>query len=822
MKDSNNNHHDNDGFVARIIGVKGSVKLVSHVHGTKTGAKGDEIFLGDTLQTSADGAVVIAVKGGSAVSLGHNKLVTFNDQFVTYCRMGSLDSHAGDMLDFDTLGLGVKLAGAIGQVSPGKPSGDVGLQSHSSYISSIESPLYFSRDLLSPQAVQDFFTKPISPDPIHIRFNSGPQFERNDLRPSPVLDFFTKPIVPDVINIAPTVPPHVLPVLPTSIVGVAGINIPESGNLVYTVSLSHASTSATTFPLLIGGGTATDGVDFTNVLVDAMFSNGVTISGGIITVPAGVTSFTITVPTTPDTVHEPDETVPLTVGGVTGTSTIVDDDPVPQVASVTSQNATEAGTIVHAVTLTNASATAETFTLSLTDVSATGGVDYTNVLNNASFSNGVTINGGIITVPAGVTAFTISIPTTPDSVHETNETYTLTVGGVSGTGTINDDDPLPTISGVSSNSATEASAIVHTVSLSNASSTATTFPLSLADVSATGGGTDYNSTLTNAMFSNGVTISGGNITVPAGVTTFTISIPTSADTIDEPDETYTLTVGGVSGTGTILDDDPAPAIASVSSDSASESSNIVHTVTLTNVSSVSTVFALSLGDVTATGGGVDYTSTLTNAMFSDGVTFSGGNITVPAGVTSFTLSIPTTADTLDEPNETYTLTVGGVSGTGTINDDDPTPTLSVDDITINEAAGTATFTVSLSAASGQTVTVDYNTSNGTATSGSDYTSGAGTLTFAPGVTTQTITVPVSNDALLESSETFNVNLTTPLNATITDNLGVGTIVDNDTATAVLSVTTQGTETGPVDIVYTVTLSKVNNTGSSITFDLADL
>ncbi|MBC3876147.1 Calx-beta domain-containing protein, partial [Undibacterium flavidum] len=100
--------------------------------------------------------------------------------------------------------------------------------------------------------------------------------------------------------------------------------------------------------------------------------------------------------------------------------------------------------------------------------------------------------------------------------------------------------------------------------------------------------------------------------------------------------------------------------------------------------------------------------------------------------------------------------------------------LSINDVTVNEAAGTATFTVTLSAASGQTVSVGYNTSNGTATAGSDYTAASGTLTFNPGVTTQTITVNISNDSVFELSENFNVNLVTPTNATISDNLGIGT------------------------------------------------
>ena len=89
-----------------------------------------------------------------------------------------------------------------------------------------------------------------------------------------------------------------------------------------------------------------------------------------------------------------------------------------------------------------------------------------------------------------------------------------------------------------------------------------------------------------------------------------VSVPATADTIDEADETYTLTVGGVSGTGTITDDDGPPTIASVSSNSAVEASNVVHTVTLSNASSSATTFALSLADVTANLGS-DYTNSLT-------------------------------------------------------------------------------------------------------------------------------------------------------------------------------------------------------------------
>ncbi|MBK9219118.1 MAG: hypothetical protein IPL70_12255 [Uliginosibacterium sp.] len=82
------------------------------------------------------------------------------------------------------------------------------------------------------------------------------------------------------------------------------------------------------------------------------------------------------------------------------------------------------------------------------------------------------------------------------------------------------------------------------------------------------------------------------------------------------------------------------------------------------------------------------------------------------------------------------------------------PTLSITGpATIDEAAGTATYTVTLSNPSATPVTVAYGSANGTATAGSDYTATSGSLTFAPGATVATFTVPVTNDALYEGRRT---------------------------------------------------------------------
>ena len=181
-----------------------------------------------------------------------------------------------------------------------------------------------------------------------------------------------------------------------------------------------------------------------------------------------------------------------------------------------------------------------------------------------------------------------------------------------------------------------------------------------------------------------------------------------------------------------------PIVSTVTGTTVTEGGNIVFTVTLSGPTNRSTTYPASFGG-TATS--ADYNNALGSATYSDGVTAGGSDIVVPSGVSSFTITIATTQDALDEDNETLVLRVGGVDSTGgSITDDDAAPTISVSDATEN--AGEVIFTVSLSAASGKSITVDYVTADGTSTAGVDYTAKTGTLTFAAGETTKTVTVTV--------------------------------------------------------------------------------
>jgi Calx-beta domain len=149
-------------------------------------------------------------------------------------------------------------------------------------------------------------------------------------------------------------------------------------------------------------------------------------------------------------------------------------------------------------------------------------------------------------------------------------------------------------------------------------------------------------------------------------------------------------------------------------------------------------------------------------------------------------------DTTVEPNETFMVNLSGASGAtilnsqgvGTITNDDSAglPTLSISDFSVNEGnSGTtlANFTATLSAAAASTVTVNYATADATATAGSDYVAQSGTLTFTAGQISKTIAVVVNGDTSVEPNETFTVNLTSPVGATLADAQGVGTIVNDD-------------------------------------------
>lgn len=222
--------------------------------------------------------------------------------------------------------------------------------------------------------------------------------------------------------------------------------------------------------------------------------------------------------------------------------------------------------------------------------------------------------------------------------------------------------------------------------------------------------------------------------------------------------------------------------------------NATVTVNRTGGSDGVVTVTVNTSDGTATGGascgaGIDYVSASnpTNVlMFNAGETSKTFSVAIcdDASVESaeafdVTLSTPTGGATLGSPS----------TASVTINDNDvAAPTISVNSPSFAEtdsANFNFNFTVTLSAPASQNVTIDFQTSDGTATSvfadpARDYVTTSGQLTFLPGETTKTIQVPVFGDTIPEADETFFVTLSNPINTVISNGTGTGTILNDDT------------------------------------------
>lgn len=202
----------------------------------------------------------------------------------------------------------------------------------------------------------------------------------------------------------------------------------------------------------------------------------------------------------------------------------------------------------------------------------------------------------------------------------------------------------------------------------------------------------------------------------------------------------------------------------------------VFTVTLSPPSAQTVTVAFATADGTAQTPG-DYES-------------ASGILTFPPGAGALTTTVRVAGDLLDEDDEDFSLTLANPtnatiqdgSGVGTITDDDATPSLTMADVDTTEGdggTGILPFTVALSAPSGFPVTVNYATVNGSAIAPGDYAAASGTLTLAPGQAQRTIDVAIVRDLQDEGNETFLLNLTSPLHATISDGIALGLIRDDD-------------------------------------------
>jgi uncharacterized repeat protein (TIGR01451 family) len=403
------------------------------------------------------------------------------------------------------------------------------------------------------------------------------------------------------------------------------------------------------------------------------------------------------------------------------------------------------------------------FTLALSTPASTDvSVDYATADGSATAPGDYTATSGTLVIPMGSTSATVAVPVVGDTAVEPDETFTMnlsnaanaTIADAQATGTILNDDAEPTGGPVAAFSAAPDPAGCEQV-------------VSFDGSGSSDGDSAHHVVSYTWNFGDGATASGAQVS--HAFTTF-------------GSHDVRLTVG----------DDATPA----------KLANVIHSVDVSvdrpPVANGGGPYVIELGDALSLFGGAS----------ADADTGCGDSITAyawdlnddrraDATGASPTLSGLDLAELkLGVGVHQAVLTVTdslGQTGSATVPFTIRQAQLSIGDASVTEGntgTATATFAVSLSFASTHTATVQYTTADDTATAPSDYQAASGTLTFAPGTTTQNVSVTVKGDAILEPSETFTVGLSSPTTAAIADGQGVGTILNDDLPTRTL----QGTVT----------------------------
>jgi hypothetical protein len=375
--------------------------------------------------------------------------------------------------------------------------------------------------------------------------------------------------------------------------------------------------------------------------------------------------------------------------------------------------------------------------------------------------------GGLSIVSADPLLADLDTYTESNTINNAADIYPNISGPYSFNGTWVPPLAISDVSRLEGNSGT--TAFVFTVSLSAPSSQAASVSYAGAEA-----GSDYQA-------------ASGTLTIPAGQTTGMITVLANGDRLAEANETFFVNLsspanailGDGRGIGTVLDDEARISINDV-------------TVTERNTGTVNATFTVSLSLAYDAAVTFHYqTASRTATAGSDYVTASG-DVTIAAGQTTTTSPVAVIGDRSAEftehfvvilSNPTNATFVGGGWGVGTILDNEPR--ISISDVTKSEGKKNQTtlftFTVTLSAAYDPAVTMSFRTVDGTATTGDqDYVARTGTLSFAPGETTKTITIEVKGDSKREADETLYLDrFGNSGNSLFTKNPGIGTILNDD-------------------------------------------
>ncbi len=420
-------------------------------------------------------------------------------------------------------------------------------------------------------------------------------------------------------------------------------------------------------------------------------------------------------------------------------------------------------------------------------------VQYATVADSAVAGQDFTAANGSVTFAPGETSKTVPVTILGDAVKEAGgELFGLRLSGAAGA-VIADDLAVATIVDDDASSGAAVGVYVVPISVSEANATATV-ELRLTRAAGASVSVAFNTadgTGSAAIVGSDYSAASGTVTFPAGRTTQTITIPILGDAIAEGREHFRVALSAPSsgleiltpvGDVAILDNDleagPVVTIADVSIAEGTSNSATAFTFTVALSSPATEQVTLRV----ATGEG---TARLTD--FQGGT----GTLTIDIGESSGSIDVPVRADNFFETNESFFFAIDQILGAvpgdtfavATINNDDSgLPVIEISDASVTEtdAAGvSAVFTVTLSVAAATNVTVNLATGLGSALPGIDYGAVNGTLTFLPGETVKNVSIAIGGDLAYETTEVFGVSLTNAVGATIGDNLGVGTIFDND-------------------------------------------
>ena len=604
----------------------------------------------------------------------------------------------------------------------------------------------------------------------------------------------------------------------------------EPINFVVTLTASDATTLAATVAY-----SAKDNANDPALVTDAKVGTDYTMESGTLTFTVGgPTTQTVTVETIENT-NDVDANLTFTLElsspvnatfttitdeTETATGTITDDDDATNLTvSVDDATGSENSVMQFPVTLSGTSYQPVTVPYSTTNGTATGGA-----IGDADIDFVEPVSGAQLVIAAGQTTGTIYVVILEDNMVEEEETFTLTLGTPTNaiasttdgtaTGTISSQLPTLSVSGMSVDEADDVE-LDFTVSLSAATTVDVTVQYRTVDGSATVG-EDYEAT-------NGIA------TITAGMTSTTVSVAIVNDDVEEGDESFSLTLSSptnatiaeASAMGTINANDAPPPLPSLSV-SADRARSRVRLW-----SSTVTLSAEATGEVT-----FDYEISIEaddTAEPEDFTDFMGGSgtMTIAAGDTEAMVSVMTFDDDLYEKDETFTLTLSSVTDAtpetvsvkGMITDNDLV-SVSVSSVGPVEEGETAMFTVTLSAATDEAVTVQYMTEDGSATAGEDYEAASGMATIAAGDTEAMVSVATIDDTAEEAAEpeTFTLTLSNPSNAVLGDmSSAQGTITDNESPS--LSVSDASAVEGE-NVEFTVTLSKSSGVDQEFSYGIS--